>query len=336
VTMLKLLVTGGMGFIGCNFIRYILTKYDDIQITNLDKLSVGSNPANLKDVEADKRYRFVKGDITDRELVKTLVNQTDVIVNIAAETHVDRSIANPQPFFESNTLGTFNLLEAARKADIKTFLHVSTDEIYGTTPQYGSFEESDRLYPSNPYAASKAAADMFVIAYHKTYDLKAIITRCTNNFGPYQFPEKFISKAIIRALLNLKVPVYGSGKQIRDWIYVADHCEAIDLILKKGSPGEIYNISAGNELENVKVAELILNLLGKPKEMTEFVEDRPGHDIRYSLNSTKIKAELGWRPKHSFEEALKQTVDWYVNNKWWWKPLATEQVLHATPWKLKW
>jgi len=333
---LKILVTGGLGFIGSNFIRHMLTKYDNIQITTLDKLSMGSNPANLKDVEADNRYRFVKGDITDRELVKNLANQTDVVVNIAAETHVDRSIANPQPFFESNTLGAFNLLEAARKADIKAFLHVSTDEIYGTTPQAISSKESDRLYPSNPYSASKAAADMFFIAYHKTYGLKAIITRCTNNFGPYQFPEKFIPKAIIRALLDLKVPVYGSGKQIRDWIYVTDHCEAIDLILKKGSPGETYNISAGNELENVKIAELILNLLGKPKEMIEFVEDRPGHDIRYSLNSTKIRAELGWRPKHIFEEALKQTIDWYVNNEWWWKPIATEQVLHATPWKLKW
>ena len=333
---MKLLVTGGLGFIGSNFIRYMLTQYDDVQITNLDKLSIGSNPANLKDVKTDQRYRFVKGDITDRELVKTLMNEADIVVNVAAETHVDRSISNPQPFFESNTLGTFNLLEAARKADIKAFLHVSTDEIYGATPQAISFKESDRLHPSNPYSASKAAADMFVIAYHKTYNLKTLVTRCTNNFGPYQFPEKFIPKVIIRALLNLRIPLYGSGKQIRDWIYVTDHCEAIDLIVKKGSPGGIYNISAGNELENVKIAGLILKLLGKPKEMIEFVEDRPGHDIRYNIDSTKIKAELEWKPKHNFEQALKKTVGWYTSNEWWWKPLATERTLHPTPWKLKW
>ena len=333
---MKLLVTGGLGFIGSNFIRYMFTKYNDTQITNLDKLSIGSNPANLKEIETDKRYNFVKGDIADKTLVKTLVNQVDVIVNIAAETHVDRSISNPQSFFKSNTLGTFNLLEATRKADIKAFLQVSTDEIYGATPQATFFKESETLHPSNPYSASKAAADMFVLAYHKTYGLKTIITRCTNNFGPYQFPEKFIPKAIIRALLNLKIPLYGSGKQIRDWIYVTDHCEAIDLTLRKGSPGEIYNISAGNELENVKIAELILNLLGKPKEIIEFVEDRPGHDIRYSLDSTKIKTALGWKPKHNFKQALKKTVEWYISNEWWWKTLATERTLHPTPWKLKW
>jgi len=333
---MKFLVTGGLGFIGSNFIRYMLSRPDDIQITNLDKLSIGSNPANLKDFETDKRYRFVKGDIAERKLVKNLVNKVDVIVNIAAETHVDRSISNPGPFFESNTRGTFNLLDAARKANIEDFVHVSTDEIYGATPQVTSFKESDTLNPSNPYSASKAAADMFVIAYHETYSLKTIITRCTNNFGPYQFPEKLIPKAIIRALLNQTIPVYGSGKQIRDWIYVTDHCEAIDLALKKGSAGEIYNISAGNEIENIKVAELILNLLGKPKEMIQSVEDRPGHDVRYSLDSSKIRTELGWKPKHSFEEALKQTVDWYVKNEWWWKPLATKKTLHSTPWKLQW
>ena len=333
---MKLLVTGGLGFIGSNFIRYMLSKNDEIQVTNLDKLSIGSNPANLKDVEADQRYRFVKGDVTDRKLVKNLLNEVDAIVNIAAETHVDRSISNPQPFFKSNTLGTFTLLEAARKSDIRAFLHISTDEIYGTVPHTRSFDESDRLSPSNPYSASKAAADMFVMAYHKTYGLKTIITRCTNNFGPYQFPEKLIPKTVIRALLDLKVPLYGSGKQIRDWIYVTDHCEAIDLILRKGIAGEIYNISAGNELENLKIVELIINILGKPKEKIEFVEDRPGHDVRYSLDSSKIRRYLGWRPKHSFEEALKETVDWYVKNEWWWGSLATERMLHSTPWKLKW
>jgi len=333
---LKLLVTGGTGFIGSNFIRYMLCKNDDVQVKNLDKLSAGSNPANLKDVEADKRYTFVKGDIANEKLVRNLANEVDAIVNIAAETHVDRSISNPQPFFKSNILGIFTLLEAARKASVKKFLHISTDEIYGTALQAKSFKESDRLFPSNPYSASKAAADMLVIAYHKTYGLRTIITRCTNNFGPYQFPEKLIPKAIIRASLDMRIPIYGSGKQIRDWIYVTDHCEAIDLLLRKGSPGEIYNVSAGNEMENVRIAEMILNLLGKPEEAIEFVEDRPGHDVRYSLDSSKIRREIGWKPKHSFKEALNKTVDWYVKNEWWWKPLATEKVLHPTPWKLKW
>jgi len=333
---LRLLVTGGLGFIGSNFIRYVLSIYSNIEIINLDSLSYGANLANLKDVEKNPNYKLVRGNISNKKLVNKIVNHVDVIVNIAAETHVDRSISNPQPFFKSNTLGTFNLLEAARRAKIEKLVHVSTDEIYGAAPRATSFKESDTLSPSNPYSASKAAADIFVMAYHKTYGLKTIITRCTNNFGFYQFPEKFIPKTIIRALLNLKIPVYGSGKQIRDWIYVTDHSEAVYLTLEKGKSGKIYNISAGNELENVKVVELILSLLGKPREMIEFVEDRPGHDIRYSLDSMKIRVELGWRPKHSFEEALRQTVDWYVNNEWWWKPLATEKRLHPTPWKLKW
>ena len=336
VLRMKLLVTGGLGFIGSNFIRYMLTKCDDTQIINLDKLSIGSNLLNLKDVGADERYGFVKGDVSNRELVKSLVNQVDVIVNIASETHVDRSIADPWPFLHSNTIGTLTLLEAARKVNIKTFLQVSTDEIYGTVQRPSSSKETSRLNPSNPYSASKAAADMFVTAYHKTYGLKTIITRCTNNFGPYQFPEKFIAKTIIRTMLNLRIPIYGSGKQIRDWIYINDHCQALDLALRKGKPGEMYNISAGNEIENAKVAELILNLLGKPKEIIEFVEDRPGHDIRYSLDSTKIKAELGWKPRHNFKQALQKTVQWYISNEWWWKPLINEKILHPTPWKLKW
>lgn len=333
---MKLLVTGGLGFIGSNLIRYLLNKHDDVQVTNLDNLSIGSNPANLGDVELDKRYRFVKGDVTNTKLVKKLMNEVDTVVNLAAETHVDRSISNPQPFFKSNTFGAFNLLEVARKASVDVFLHVGTDETYGASLQAKAFDESDRLDPSNPYSASKAAADMFVVAYHKTYGLKTIITRCTNNFGPYQFPEKFIPKTIIRALLNLKIPLYGSGKQIRDWIYVTDHCEAIDLALRKGSPGETYNISAGNMLENARMAEQILTLLGKSRKMIESVEDRPGHDMEYSLDSSKIRHNLGWRPKHSLEEALKQTVDWYIKNERWWKPLATERTLHPVPWKLKW
>lgn len=331
---MKILVTGGMGFIGCNFIRYMLTKYDDIQITNLDKLSVGSNPANLKNIETDKRYKFVKGDIANKKLVNNLVSKADIAVNIAAETHVDRSIAEPWPFLHSNTIGAVTLFEAAKKHE-KRILHVSTDEIYGDILE-GSFKENDKLKPSSPYSASKAAADLFAQAYHRTYNLDIVIARCTNNYGPYQYPEKLIPKTIIRASLNLPIPIYGKGTNIRDWIYVQDFCEALDILLKKGKTGEIYNISADNELQNIDVVKTILKIMNKPENLITFVEDRPGHDIRYSLNSSKIRTELGWKPKQNFEEALKQTVNWYVNNEWWWKPLATEKTLHPTPWKLKW
>jgi len=336
VTSLKLLVTGGCGFIGSNFIRYMLSKYGDLQIVNVDNLSYGSNLTNLKDTEENPRYRFIKGSIANKNLVSKIMKDVDIVVNIAAETHVDRSISNPQSFFDSNTLGTFNLLEAIRETSIQTFLHVSTDEIYGTAQKNKSFKESDMLLPSNPYSASKGAAEMFVLAYHKTYGLRTIITRCTNNFGPYQSPEKFMPKAIIRTLLRQKIPVYGSGKQIRDWIYVIDHCEALDLVLRKGTSGELYNVSAENEMENVKIAEIILDIFGKSRDMIEFVEDRPGHDMRYDLDSTKIRAKLGWKPKHEFKDAIVKTVDWYVSNEWWWKPMINERILHPTPWKLKW
>ncbi|MGQ9782341.1 MAG: dTDP-glucose 4,6-dehydratase, partial [Nitrososphaeria archaeon] len=241
---MKLLVTGGLGFIGSNFIRYMLTKYNDIQIINLDRLSIGSNPANLKDFEVDKRYRFIKGDIAEKELVNDLVNQVDVVVNIAAETHVDRSIADPSPFIHSNTLGALALLEAMRQYK-KRLVHVSTDEVYGDILE-NSFKEDDRLKPSSPYSASKAAADLFALAYHRTYDIDVVITRCTNNYGPYQFPEKLIPKTIIRAYFDLPIPVYSKGQNIRDWIYVQDFCEALELLLKRGRSGEIYNVSAGN------------------------------------------------------------------------------------------
>lgn len=322
-----------MGFIGANFIRYMLLNRNDIEIINLDSLSIGSNPANLKDLKTN-RYSFVRGSTTNFPLVSKLVKDIDAIVNFAAETHVDRSIVNPRRFFESNVLGTFNLLEASRGTNVR-FIHVSTDEVYGEIAK-GSFTEEDRLNPSSPYSASKAAADEFVLAYYRTYGLDAIITRCTNNFGPYQFPEKLIPKTIIRASMNLNVPIYGSGKNIRDWIYVVDHCEALSIILEKGRTGEIYNISSGNELENIEVIKKVLKFMGKDESLIEFVEDRPGHDIRYSLDSSKIKSELGWRPKYAFEDALKRTVRWYLQNKWWWESLATEEILHPTPWKLKW
>ena len=334
ISAMKLLVTGGLGFIGSNFIRYMLTKHDNILIINLDKLSIGSNPANLRDVEKDERYQFIKGSVTNKKLVENLVSKADAIVNFAAETHVDRSIADPWPFINSNTVGAVTLFETAKQQD-KRILHVSTDEIYGDIIQ-GSFKEDDKLKPSSPYSASKAAADLFALAYHRTYDLNIVITRCTNNYGPYQFPEKLIPKTTIRTLLGLSVPIYGKGSNIRDWIYVLDFCEAIDLILNKGRSGEIYNVSAGNELTNINIVKMILNIMGKPESTLTFVEDRPGHDIRYSLDSSKLRNELGWSPKHSLKDALKTTVNWYMDNEWWWRPIATEPVLHITPWKLKW
>ena len=291
---MKLLITGGLGFIGSNFVRHMLNKHDNIQITNIDKLSTGSNPENLKDIEIDKRYKLIKGDIADKDLIKNLVKEADAIVNIAAETHVDRSIADPWIFLNSNTLGAVTLFEAAKNDD-KRILHVSTDEVYGDILE-GSFKETDRLKPSSPYSASKAAADLFAQAYRRTYNLDIVIVRCTNNYGPYQFPEKLIPKTIIRSLLNLPIPVYGKGTNIRDWIYVQDFCEAIDIALNKGKSGEIYNVSAGNELTNIHIVETILKLMDKPEKTINFVEDRPGHDLRYSLDSSKIRNELNGNP----------------------------------------
>ena len=330
---MKLLVTGGLGFIGSNFCRNILTKYSDYELINLDKVGLGANPANLHDIEKDERYTFIKGDICNPQLLNKIIRDVDAVVNIAAETHVDRSIADPYTFLKNNTIGTFTILDAIRKHNAKAKLvHVSTDEVYGQTLE-GSFTENDPPNPSNPYSASKAAADMFVLSYHKTYDLNVSITRCTNNFGPYQLPEKLIPKTIIRALRNLPIPIYGSGTNIRDWIYVQDHCEAVNAVLQEGKAGEVYNISAGNEIPNIEIAKKILSILHKPESLITFVEDRPGHDIRYSLDSTKARSMLGWQPKFSFNESLESTVQWYVENVQWWTPLATEAFLHATPWK---
>ena len=311
-----------------------MENYADYELINVDKIGIGANPASLHDLENDRRYTFIKGDICNPLLINRLVHQVDAIVNIAAETHVDRSIADPNVFVQNNTVGTFALLEAVRRHNHKArFLQVSTDEVYGEALE-GSFTEHDTPKPSNPYSASKAAADMFVLAYCKTYGLKASITRCTNNFGPYQLPEKLIPKTIIRALRDLPIPIYGSGQNIRDWIHVKDHCEAVVKVLEKGNIGEIYNISAGNEISNLEVAKKIVALLHKPESIISFVEDRPGHDTRYSLDSTKTRTELNWQPKNSFEEALESTVKWYLDNEHWWTPFATEVVLHPTPWKL--
>ena len=333
---MRLLVTGGLGFIGSNLIRYMLGKHKDIKIINLDKMGIGSNIENLKDIEGDEKYCFVKGDLLNFDLVSRLVKNIDAVINLAAETHVDRSIANPRIFLENNTIGTFNLLEAARINNPKIrIIHVSTDEVYSDILM-GSYREEDRLKPSSSYAASKAAADMFCLAYHRTYGLDIIITRCTNNFGPYQFPEKLIPKTIIRASLGMKVPIYGSGRNVRDWIYVLDYCEALDLILERGVAGEVYNVSAGNELDNLTLVRKILRIMGKDEDLIEFVEDRPGHDVRYSLDSSKIRRELQWKPRYPLEDALKKTVEWYLANESWWRPLIDEKILHPTPWKLKW
>ena len=327
VGKMKILVTGGLGFIGSNFVRHMVDKVD---VTVVDALKYGSNENNLKDFE----YKFVKGDICDYELMAELGKAVDAIVNFAAETHVDRSISNPYAFVESNVIGTYTILETMRKASLEAKLvHVSTDEVYGDIEE-GSFKEEDTLRPSSPYSASKASADMFVLAYVRTYGLNAVITRCTNNYGPYQFPEKLIPKAILRVQKDMKIPIYGTGKNVRDWIFVNDHCEAINLVLKSGERGEIYNISGNEERTNVEVVTEILRIMDK-SDLIEFVEDRPGHDIRYSIDSSKIQS-LGWKPKHSFKEGLKETVEWYLENEWWWQPLADERLLHPTPWKLEW
>ncbi len=332
---MKLLVGGGAGFIGSAFIRnHLKTKSSDT-ITNLDSLTIGSNIQNLTEIEKNSNYKFIKDDIRNQETISSLAKESDVIVNFAAETHVDRSIANPKPFIETNVLGTYSILEAARKHD-KLFIHVSTDEIYGDAENKESFNEHDILKPSNPYSATKASADLLVESYHRTYGIKCITTRCTNNFGPYQFPEKIIPKTIIRAYKNLKIPLYGGGSQIRSWIYVLDHVQAIDALIEKGKSGEVYNITAWNEIANRTIVEKILNLMKKPLDLIEITGDRPGHDKRYSIDASKIIKETGWRPKYQFDQALQETVSWYQNNQDWWEPLADEKTLHPQPWTLNW
>jgi len=292
-------------------------------------------PENLREIENGSWYRFVKGNTANKELVEKLIKDVDVIVHFAAETHVDRSIADPEIFLRSNVMGTFALLEAARKSNINKFVHISTDEVYGSIPT-GSFREVDKIEASSPYSASKAASDVYVEAYFKTYGLPTVTIRCTNNFGPRQFPEKFIPKIIINALLGRRIPVYGSGMQVRDWIYVLDFCKAIALAVDKGAVGAIYNVSAGNELQNIEIVKRVLRGLGKPYDLLQFVEDRPGHDFRYSLDSSRIRNQLGWKPENTLEGALAETIRWYTENESWWKPLLTEKVLSITPWKEKW
>jgi len=332
---MHILVCGGAGFIGSAFIRNHFAVKPQDTITNLDSLTIGSNLANLKDVEKNPNYNFIKDDIRNLEAVSGLAKKADVIVNFAAETHVDRSISNPKPFIETNVLGTYCILEAARKHE-KLFVHVSTDEIYGDAENKKSFTEDDILKPSNPYAATKASADLLVESYHRTYGIKCITTRCTNNFGPCQFPEKLIPKTIIRASKNLKIPLYDGGYQIRSWIYVLDHVQAIESLIEKGKSGEVYNITSWNEITNKTIVEKILKLMDKPLDLIEKVGDRPGHDRRYSIDCSKIQKVTGWKPRYEFDQALKETVSWYQNNPQWWEPLANERTLHPQPWTVDW
>ena len=317
--MKRLLITGGAGFIGSNFIRHILSKYDDYHIINLDKLTYCGNLDNLKDIEKDKRYKFVKGDITDARIVEKCANRCDTIINFAAETHVDRSIHDAAAFVRTNVFGTHTLLEAAKKVGAELYIQVSTDEVYGSILE-GSFKETDPLSPNSPYSASKAGGDLLARSYFVTYGLPVIITRSSNNFGPYQYPEKIIPLFITNLLQNKKVPLYADGKNVRDWLYVLDNCEAIDLIMHKGEAGQVYNIGAGSETTNIELTRSMLALLGKDGTMIEYVKDRPGHDKRYSLDITKVK-KLGWRPRHDFKYALELTIEWYKNNKSWWQKL---------------
>jgi len=313
---MKVLITGGAGFIGCNFVRYMLKRYSDEEIVVLDKLTYAGRLENLQDV-MDKTT-FIKGDICNKEDVEK-VKECDVIFNFAAETHVDRSIIDAGVFVKTDVLGTYTLLEYARKHDIEKYIQISTDEVYGSIKK-GSFKEIDPLDPSSPYSASKAGADLLVKAYHRTYGLPVLITRSSNNFGPYQYPEKLIPVLILNALHNKPLTIYGKGKNIRDWIYVLDNCEAIGFVFKKGKIGEIYNIASDDERKNIEVAKLILKKFNKPESLIKFVKDRPGHDFRYSLNCEKIK-KIGWRPKTNFEVGIKETIDWYKNNKCWWHTL---------------
>ncbi len=319
--VLDVLVTGGAGFIGSNLIRHLLRFHPSMRITNLDKLTYAGNLANLVDVKSDPRYRFVRGDIADAELVNQLVGQYRfaAIVNVAAESHVDRSIADAEDFVRTNVQGVSVLLEAARRFGVSRFVQVSTDEVYGTLSGREKFSELSPLAPNNPYAATKAGGDLLIRSYVRTYGLPAMITRCSNNYGPYQHPEKLIPKAVTSALQGQRLPVYGDGKNIRDWIHVTDHCRALDLVLHQGVPGEVYNIGADNEVANITLVKEILDIMGLSHDLITFTADRPGHDWRYGMDATRIRRRLGWKPQVSWEDGLRQTIQWYTDNRHWWQ-----------------
>jgi dTDP-glucose 4,6-dehydratase len=338
----NILVTGGLGFIGSHFIRQILSReYSYNSIINVDFMGYGSNLDNLK-VITDTRYRYINANINNKEALETLAKSTEIniIVNFAAETHVDRSISNPREFVDSNVNGVVSLLEFCRLHDVQLFVQISTDEVYGDATGHKPFDEDSPLRPNSPYSASKAAADLLTMGYNKTYGLKTIITRCSNNFGPNQFPEKLIPKTIIRAVKGVPIPIYGDGSQRREWIYVNDHVDAILKVITKGKLGEIYNITSSDEMSNIGLVAKIGNILESTNVginvRIKHVQDRPAHDRRYSLSSSKIKNDLGWRPSFPFNVALEQTVKWYIDNEWWWTPLLNDRVLDEQPWKIDW
>jgi dTDP-glucose 4,6-dehydratase len=316
-------VTGGAGFIGSNFVRYMVKKYPEYKIVVLDALTYAGNRENMQDLEGFPNYEFHHGNICDKDIVETLVKRCQVIINFAAETHVDRSILEAGGFIQTDVVGTFTLLEAAKKYKILHYIQISTDEVYGSIDS-GSFFEDSPLQPNSPYSASKASGDLLVRAYHRTYGLPTIITRSSNNYGPYQYPEKLIPLFITNAMEDQPLPLYGDGKNVRDWLYVLDNCEAIDVVLHKGKAGEVYNIGGGNEMENIRITELILKFLDKPKSLIKPVTDRLGHDRRYSVDIGKMQ-KLGWQPRHDFEEALQETVQWYQKNESWWRHIKEKQ-----------
>jgi dTDP-glucose 4,6-dehydratase len=321
---MKLLVTGGAGFIGSNFVHYILKKYPDCKVVNLDLLTYAGNLENLKEAEKNPNYKFIKGDIADEKIVDDLVRDVDVIVNFAAETHVDRSIMEPGNFVRTNIIGTYNLLEAAKKNGSVRFHHVSTDEVFGSLEANDpAFNESTTYDPRSPYSASKAASDHLVCAYFHTFNLPVTISNCSNNYGPYQFPEKLIPLFTTNLIEDKKIPLYGDGLNVRDWLYVEDHCSAIDLIIHKGRIGETYCVGGNSEKTNKEITYKILELMGKDESSIEFVKDRPGHDKRYAIDFSKIKNELDWEPSVTFEEGMQKTIEWYKNNEAWWKNIKS-------------
>ena len=327
--MKNILVTGGAGFIGSNFVRHLLGSRQDIRIVNYDKLTYAGNLENLADIASDPRYHFVKGDICNREEVEAAFRKhsIDSVVHFAAESHVDRSILGSTEFVTTNVLGTQVLLEVSRSIGVGKFVHVSTDEVYGSLGAQGRFTESTPVHPNSPYAASKAASDLLALAYHHTYRLPIIVTRCSNNYGPYQFPEKLIPLMIINAIKDKPLPVYGDGLYIRDWLHVRDHCSAIDMVLTGWKSGEVYNIGGNNEWKNIDIVRSILGALGKSEALIQFVKDRPGHDRRYAIDASKIAGELGWRPSHKFETGIAETIEWYVNNGTWWTRVMSGEYL---------
>ena len=325
---MKLLVTGGAGFIGSCFVRHILNKYKDYKVINLDALTYAGNIKNLDDIKDNPNYKFVHGNICDKKLAKELIidGAVDAVINFAAESHVDRSITGPEIFIETNVQGTLNLLQAAKEAKTQRFLQVSTDEVYGTLGKDGYFYETTPLAPNSPYSASKASADLLVRAYYETYKMPVLNTRCSNNYGPYQYPEKLIPFFISQLLKGEKVPVYGDGMNVRDWLYVYDHCSAIDTVLHKGRVGEVYNIGGHNEKTNLEITKIILDAMGKDESSIKYVEDRLGHDRRYAIDNHKIQTELAWEPSVTFEEGIKLTIDWYLNNQDWIKSIEAKKA----------